>query len=310
MKRFFIFSLCLALCAGAVQAQLSAVSSTPLELNFSTQNNVRVFTTQSDVDENIPFDAIKIKSYTFILIIGNENYEKFQTGRQGKRNVEFARRDAEVFAQYAHQTLCIPKENITLLTDATSAQFKREVKRLSDLAKKFKGRAELILYYAGHGMSHPKTRMPYLIPVDVTSSDVENGVRLAWVYQTLTRYPIWRATIFIDACFSGDGRGIDVITVHRKRAQFKAIPHRNLIVFFANADDQFSRSYHEKQHGLFTYHLLKKLQSSSGNVKYGELSQYFQTQVLLNVVRMRKEQDLNTFYSSDVANKWRNWTFK
>jgi hypothetical protein len=309
MKHFFILSLCLALCASAVPAQPSAVSSMPLELNFSTQD-IGVFTTQSDVDYDIPFDVVKIKSYTFILIVGNENYEKFQTGQQGKRNVEFARHDAEVFAQYAQQTLCIPQENITLLIDATSAQCKREVKRLGELTKKFKGRAELIFYYAGHGMSHPKTRMPYLIPVDVTGSDVENGVRLAWVYQTLTKYPIRRATIFIDACFSGNGRGIDVVAVRRKRTQFKAIPQRNLVVFFANAGDQSSRSYYEKQHGLFTYHLLKKLQSSSGNVKYGELSQYFQTQVLLDAVRMRKEQDLNTFYSSDVANKWRNWTFK
>lgn len=59
----------------------------------------------------------------------------------------------------------------------------------------------------------------------------------------------------------------------------QATPVGNIVVFSAAQGDETAYPYKEKEHGLFTYYLLKKLQETKGNVTLGELSDYIKTQV-------------------------------
>lgn len=265
---------------------------------------------KSDIDQNIPKTNTE-KKYAFALIVGNEDYQKYQQNIRTEQNVEFAYNDAEIFKKYANLTLGIPEENITLLKDATSAQLKREIEKLSKLAQRSKGQAELYFYYAGHGHPCPKTQSPYLIPSDVIVDNIEDGVRLAWVYQTLTKHPIKRTTVFLDACFSGDGRNMGLVAARGLKVQVKPdAVQGNIVVFAASKEDQPSLPYREKQHGMFTYHLLKKLQKSKGKVTYGELSDYVTENVSLDALRRNnKEQDPNVLYSPEIEGTWEQWTF-
>ena len=45
------------------------------------------------------------------------------------------------------------------------------------------------------------------------------------------------------------------------------------------AGDETAMPYKEKQHGLFTYFLLKKIQETKGEVSYGELADYIKSNV-------------------------------
>ena len=49
----------------------------------------------------------------------------------------------------------------------------REIDRVSKLLAKMGPDSELLFYYAGHGFPDEKTKIPYLIPVDVNSNNLQ-----------------------------------------------------------------------------------------------------------------------------------------
>ena len=84
----------------------------------------------------------------------------------------------------------------------------------------------------------------------------------------------------------------------------------NLVVFSASSGDQSSLPYHKEGHGMFTYHLLKKLQESQGSVSLGELSDYLVDTVSLQSLKEnKKEQDPSVNISQKVIKDWRKWRF-
>jgi len=266
---------------------------------------------KSDVDINIPLSSNTIPN-RYALIIGNEDYTKYQINLNSEVNVDFANRDAEIFAEYCEKTLGIPKENIVLVKDAISSQMKREIEKLSRLALYSKGEAELFFYYAGHGFPNEETKESYIMPVDISGSDVTSGIKLSYLYKKLTENPVKSATVFLDACFSGGGRNQGLLTARGVRVKPKEnLIHGNLVVFSASTGEQSSLPFKEKQHGMFTYFLLKKLQETKGNVTYDELSNFIQTEVQLNSVKINsKDQNPQTLTSPSLSDEWKMWIFK
>lgn len=305
---------------------LIAFSSNTLSFNFdnfditinskASQNNVTESTNvinvgKSDVDENIPVNQ-KTHSNKYALIIGNEDYTQYQSGLNTESNVQFARADAKTFSKYCINTLGVPKENIVLLTDAISSQMRREIEKLTKLAKYSDGKAELIFYYAGHGFPNEQTKQSYLIPVDISGADVTSGIELSKLYSQLSKYPSKRVTVFLDACFSGGGRNQGLLAARGVKIRPKENQITgNLIVFSASTGEQSSLPYKQKQHGMFTYFLLKKLQESKGNVLYGDLSTYIKNQVQLNSIKINnKDQNPKILISPTIENNWKNWEIK
>ncbi|MEM7550070.1 MAG: caspase family protein [Bacteroidota bacterium] len=263
----------------------------------------------SEVDINIP-TSTETHPYRFALIVGNEDYSSFQTDLSDEIDVDFAKRDASVFKEYANKTLGIPETNITLLTNATAGQMRQSLAKLNTLASKTQGKAELYFYYAGHGLPNEQTKEPYLIPVDVSGTNVQYGIKLTDVYAKLTEHPTEKVTVFLDACFSGGARNQGLVAARGVRVK----PKENsldgkLIVFSASSGDQSSLPYKQKGHGMFTYHLLKKLQDSRGNLTYSQLSDYLKEKVSLESVLINsKEQDPQTNVSPSASEEWKNWT--
>lgn len=264
----------------------------------------------SDVDKNIPSSS-ESNSYRFALIIGNEDYSSFQTDLTTEIDVDFAKKDAEVFQQYAEKTLGIPKGNITLLTNATSGQMRQALAKINKLSEITSGKAELYFYYAGHGLPDEVTKEAYLIPVDVSGTNVTYGIKVTDVYKSLTQHPTERVTVFLDACFSGGARNQGLLSARGVKIKPKQEQLAGkLIVFSASSGDQSSLPYKEKGHGMFTYYLLKKLQESKGELTYAELSIYLKEKVSLNsVIVNSKEQDPQTNVSPSAASGWKSWKF-
>jgi len=276
-----------------------------LAVNESTEN---ITIGKADVDINIPQNRAKNEN-RYALIIGNEDYSKYQNDLNSEVNVDFARNDAATFAKYCEQTLGLPKENIVLLTDAISSQMKREIDKLVKLAGYSNGQAELIFYYAGHGFPDEISKESYIMPVDISGSDVTAGIKLSGLYQQLTSVSSKRVSVFLDACFSGGGRNQGLLAARGVKVQPKAdLVNGNLVVFSASSGMQSSLPYKEKQHGMFTYFLLKKLQETSGNITYKALSDYIKQQVQLNSVKFNsKDQNPETLISPYLQDNWMNW---
>jgi len=299
-----------------------AFSSTKLKLQFdeieiSLPNNLaenkqntnginEIFVGKSDVDINIPETKI-FKKNTYLLAIGNEDYTKYQNDLKSESNVLYARNDAITFTKYAEKTLGIPKENITLINDAISSQIKREIIRLINKAKYGNGEIEIIFYFSGHGFPDLETQEAYIMPVDISSSSVKDGIKLSQLYNDLAEFPTKRVTIILDACFSGGGRiqGLLAAKAVRIKPKEETLNKGNLIVFSASSGDQASLFYNEKQHGIFTYFLLKKLQETKGIITYGEMANYLTKIVPLTSSDINyKEQNPQVNVGKDVINSW------
>jgi len=268
------------------------------------------FKFKSDVDNDIPELEHK-NQYRFALIIGNEDYASQQTDLTNEVNVDFARNDASAFKEYAIKSLNIPTENVTFILDATTGKMKQALDRISLLAKNSSGNAELFFFYAGHGLPDEINKEPYLIPVDVSGNNVTEGIKLMDAYKKLTEYPCKRVTVFLDACFSGGARKQGLIAARGVKVKPKEdILNGNIVVFTASSGEQSSLAYKDKEHGLFTYYLLKKIKESKGNFTYQELSDYLTEQIgLKSVLINNKEQNPQTNVSSEVQDKWQNWRF-
>lgn len=268
------------------------------------------FERKSDVDIDIP-DIGKQYPYRFALIIGNEDYSSKQTDLSEEVNVAYARNDASAFRDYAVTLLGIPPQNIVFLLDATSGQMRQALAKMNLIIKHTKGKAEVFVYYAGHGLPDEVSREPYLIPVDISGTRAIDGIKLSDLYNRLTEYPSKRIVVFMDACFSGGGRNKGLIAARGVKVRPKeGIIKGNLVALSATSGDQSALPYSQKYHGFFTYYLLKKLKESAGALTLKELTNYLCDVVpLQSVVLNNKEQTPTLKLSSNATEELLNWKF-
>lgn len=274
-----------------------------------SQTNIQDAQLRSDVDRNIP-NATNTYPYRYAIIIGNEDYHSYQQGLNTEQDVPFAAEDANVFKQYCVRTLGVEERNIVLLNNATGAKMNQEIDFITRLAAR-DPKAEIIFYFAGHGFPDEKTKEPYLIPVDVNASSLNQAIPLYDLYSKLSGTGAQRVTVFMDACFTGDGRDEGLVASRG----IKVTPKKNaltgnIVVFSATSADQTAQQYAEKQHGMFTYFLLKKLQESKGGCTYSELFNYLSSnvgEISLRVNRKDQTPEVNT--SPQAQDVWGTWKF-
>ena len=262
----------------------------------------------SKVDKNIPYVNYKNPN-RIALIIGNEDYSNTLNS---EINVNYAKNDAESFRKYAVNVLGVEERNVHFLLDATAGQMRREIDLTAAILKKLGKKGELILFYAGHGFPDEVSKTPYLMPVDVDATNLASAIKLANVYKKFGETGAEKITLFLDACFSGGGRNQGLlaarsVSIKPKKENISG----NMVVFSASSGQQTSLAYNTQQHGMFTYFLLEKLQSTKGEVTYGELAGYLKDKVGLESLQINgKPQDPEVNVSGSVINKWENWGFK
>ena len=280
--------------------------------NTTTSSNIRtnkINIGTSSVNINIPNNK-KVKN-RYALVIGNEDYTSFQRTLSSEQNVDYALNDATIFKEYCLKTFGVKEDNMFFLTDATAGTMHQEIDLITKIINKVGLKAELIVYYAGHGYPDELTKVPYLIPVDVSASNLSTAIKLDDLYQKLANTNASKITIFLDACFTGGGRNSGLVASRGVKVKPKeGVLDGNIVVFSASSAEESSLPYHDEGHGVFTYFLLKKFQESEGNVTLGELSEYLDENVSIKSLRVnQKEQNPTVNTSQKVVNDWRNWKF-
>lgn len=288
------------------------ISIDPLTFNVPTSGSTQSVKTesktisvgQSDVDLNIPVNP-QTNDKTFAVIIANENYQK-------EVKVKFASNDGKIFKEYCEKTLGIPSQNIHLVADATFGNMKSEIKWITGVTAAYGGQAKVIFYYAGHGMPNEVDRSAYLLPVDGFSSDFETAIKLNDLYSRLTANPAQSVTFILDACFSGSARDNGMLAEARG---VKVKPKADVlagksIVISAATGDETAYPYTDKQHGLFTYFLLKKLQEAKGDVTYKDLFEYVKTNVGQQSIVVNQKSQTPQVQASQSIQGWETMKLK
>ncbi len=267
--------------------------------------NIQVASLRSDVDKDIPV-GITMNKKKYALIIGNEDYSKYQTSLDKEVNVDFAANDARVFAEYCEKTLGYPKDNIMVVVDGTRGQMSQKLAQLVRFAEVENGQAELLFYYSGHGLPEEGTNIPYLIPVDVSGTQPTNGLALTYVYDELSKYPTVKTTVILDACFSGGARNKELVALKgvKVKAKVDAVPG-NLVVLASSSGNEASAVYREKQHGYFTYFLLKNLQSNKGQGNLETIISEVSQNVAREAARVGKNQTPNVLPGAEIGEGWK-----
>lgn len=259
----------------------------------------------ADVDLKIP-DTHSVNDNTFALIITNENY-KFVS------QVPYAINDGKIFEEYCIKTLGLPKEHIHRAEDATFGMVMGEMDWITNIAKVYKGKARIMVYYAGHGIPDESTRDAYLLPVDGTGSNTSTAIKLSNIYSRLNDNPTESTVVFLDACFSGAQRNGQMLAQARGVAiKAKAEkPSGNMVVFSAASGDETAYPYDEKGHGMFSYFLLKKLQESRGEATLGQLAAYISENVSQQaIIQNSKSQTPTVVPSAEIGETWKNIKLK
>lgn len=243
---------------------------------------------------------------TFAIIIANENYRREET-------VPYAIKDGKIFYEYCNKTLGIPSSNIKFIEDATGNDFKYCLNWISNIVKVHEGTAKVLFYYSGHGVPDESQMSSYLLPIDGYGFDTSTGFRLGDLYKQLNSFPAKSIIVFLDACFSGANKDGKMLASSRG-VSIKAkadSPIGNMVVFSAAQGEETAYPYTEKQHGMFTYYLLKKMQESKGEIHLGELGEYITTEVQKkSIVVNGKSQTPSISPSASLGESWKNWTLK
>lgn len=247
-----------------------------------------------------PITGVK-NDKTFALIITNEDYEM-------AANVDNATNDGLAFKEYCLKTLGIPDNNMRYCTNLSFGKMRKAISDMLDLVNILNGEANLIVYYAGHGIPDNKTKDAYLMPVDADGTDTDVCISLGDMYSKIDGSNLNKCVVFIDACFSGAQRGGEMIVAARgvKLKPKEITPMGKTIVFSATSNDEAAYSHKDEQHGLFTYYLLSKLQESKGKVSLGELAEYIQEKVALESRRINNiPQTPKVSVAPGMANSWK-----
>ncbi|MDE5808484.1 MAG: caspase family protein, partial [Muribaculaceae bacterium] len=251
------------------------------------------------VDENIPVTSRKAEK-TIALVISNENYKQVT-------DVESALNDGETFAKYCTMTLGIPESQVMTYENVTYAEMLGAMQKLKQLAGALGDGVDIIVYYAGHGFPDEGNKDAYLLPVDGDGFTTATSYPLKKLYSDLSGMGADNVMVFLDACFSGATRDGGMLAEARGVALKPRVsdPEGNMFVLSAASDQETALPYREKNHGLFTYYLLKKIQDTKGNVTLQDLSRYVEDMVKKNSLTVnRKLQTPRTSVSGRMKDNW------
>ena len=113
--------------------------------------------------------------------------------------------------------------------------------------------------------------------------------------------------MFIDACYSGQTRGGEVLIAGLKPIALKAdekVYPPEFTVITASAADQFSSASQDLKHGIFSFYLMKGMEGDAdlnkdGKMTSGELQRYLSEMVGRQAMGLNRTQNTQLFGDAD-----------
>jgi Caspase domain/WD domain, G-beta repeat len=196
----------------------------------------------------------------YALLIGNQNYPKFQPSVNHARPLKNPRADAqdlgELLKSYGF--------NVTVVTDADRETMKAAV---SKFTQQLPPKSSAFFFYAGHGIQlYDKTEGEsnnYLLPVAenfATPAQIKHyGVSAQWIRDEFQGSRAQFKFMILDACrekmvIEGDARGGLV-----SRGGFGAMGASGIMIAYAAARNQLAYDNESARNGIYTGKLLEAM---------------------------------------------------
>jgi len=114
--------------------------------------------------------------------------------------------------------------------------------------------------------------------------------------------------VIIDACFSGGSKNQPLLANKGIKVKPKEEPiPEKIVVLTSSSGDESSNVFEEKQHGYFTYYLLKKLQESKGKTTFGDLLTYVKKNVRKETSLIGNPQTPEIKVNDNISDEWQKW---
>ena len=245
------------------------------------------------VDVDLPPKTKMSNPDALAVVIGIEHYQYVP-------DATYAYNDAEVFREYLANTLGFRKQKIKIATNskATQAELNKLLGSNGWLSRNVvKGKSDIVVYFSGHGIANQKDKSTGILPFDV-DPNYSVGLSLKKLYKDLNVMGARSVTVYLDACFTGQTRDSKMLIADARPIiilpKEQDIPD-NVIVLSAASGSQISGAIKEKEHGLFTYYVLKGISGDADInedkvVKLKELSDYVSKNVKEQAALNGREQ--------------------
>lgn len=203
------------------------------------------------------------------VVIGINDYS-------GVRKLKYAVNDATALYNLLVDTMKIPRDNVTLLTnrDASLTSIR------STLGTKLKGKAGredmVIIYFAGHGATERDAMSPdgdglekYILPCDADLNDLySTALPMREISHIFRRIQSERLVFIADSCYSGasGGRTIGLSDTRASISEkfLERIAHgKGRVIITASSANEVSAEDRKLGHGVFTYYLLEALKGKA-----------------------------------------------
>ncbi len=227
------------------------------------------------------------------IIIGIQDYKRVP-------KAEFANNDAKEFYEYAIRALGIKQEKIKMLLDDEADEV--------NIVKAFenwlpiqvdKDKTDVYVFYSGHGLPAPDGKSLYFLPHGVDKELLSRtAISQNEIVAALSTAKPKSVTMFIDACYSGQTRGGDVLVANAKPVSLKSDTNAyppNFTVITASTNDQISSSSQELKHGIFSFYLMKGMEGEAdankdGKITLGEMQDYLSDKVSRQAMTLNRRQ--------------------
>ena len=186
------------------------------------------------------------------LIIGVNNYLRAP-------DTPYADNDALFFSDYANNVLGIPQENIRTLSNDKANEIEIKIALKSWLKGYITpNQSDIYIFFAGHGLASADGKELYLLPYDGEPKLLEDSALLrSEIFDTVKSIKPKSVTVFLDACYSGQTRGKDMIIADSRPIAIVPVESdvpENFNVFSASSGSEISgKPPLEANHGLFSY---------------------------------------------------------
>ncbi len=244
-------------------------------------------------DIDIPIKGKLKNSDAYAVVIGIEKYQYVP-------DAVHANNDAEVFREYLIETMGYKKENIKIITDrkATQAEIEKLLGADGWLARNaIKNKSDVVVYFSGHGVANMSTSAAHILPYDV-DPNYSNGMQLKTLYKNLAGIEARSTIVYLDACFTGQTRN-EKLLVEKARPvvvrESDVLADEKITVISASSGSQISSAMQDRDHGIFTYYLLKGLRGEADTNKdkkiyLDELIEYVSKEVKVTAAKMGRVQ--------------------